>query len=126
MDIQITIDSESVIRKLDGALRRAEELRETMPAELTAWQEQDMGRSRPNTSVPDAQTAVTTIWPRARQMSTPRRRRRSQLLRQRRPRPVLGGNAARVLSRRPILRPELLVTLRERMAELLGNAFSWH
>ena len=125
MDIQITVDHERVVAKLDEALSRIEGLRESMPAELTAWQEQDMGRSRANTSVPDAKTAVTTIWPRVRQMSTPRRRRRSQLLRQRRPRPVLGGNAARVLSRRPILRPELLVTLRERMAELLGNAFSW-
>ena len=60
MDIQITVDHERVVAKLDEALSRIEGLRESMPAELTAWQEQDMGRSRANTSVPDAKTAVTT------------------------------------------------------------------
>jgi hypothetical protein len=126
MDIQIRVDHEQVVAKIEDALSRIESLRETMPAELTAWQEQDMGRSRANTSVPDAQTAVTTILPRARQMSTPRRRHRPQLLRQRRQRPAIGSSAARVLSRRSILRPELLIMLRERMTELLGKAFAWH
>jgi hypothetical protein len=126
VDIQITIDSEDVMRKLEGALRRAEELRETMPAELTAWQEQDMVRVRANTSAPDAQTAVTMISPRSRR-SVPlsRPRHRPRLLRPRR-QATAGSQAATVRSRRPILRPELFDRLRERMSELLGKTFaSW-
>jgi hypothetical protein len=113
LDIQITIDNESVIRMLEGALRRGEEMREAMPAELTAWQEQDMGRARANTSVPDAQTAVTMIWPRSRR-SVPlsRPRHRPMLLRPRRQ--AAGRGAVTVRPRRPILRVELFDRLRER------------
>ena len=126
MEIQITFDSASVKRTIDDALSGIEGLRETMPAELTDWQEQDMGRSRPNTSAPDAQTAETLIWPRARQIGAYGvRRPRPRLLRARR-QPQPGGSAATVHVRRPILRPELLTLLRERMRELLGKTFTWH
>jgi hypothetical protein len=125
VDIQITIDSEGVMRRLDEALRRAEDLRDTMPAELTDWQEQDMGRARANTSVPDAQTAVTMIWPRSRRSVPLRRPRHRPLLLRPRRQATPGSGAVTVRSRRPALRAELFDRLRERMSGLLGKTFSW-
>ena len=114
MDIKISIDAEALIDRLDEAIARAEGLSDAMPDEFSAWQEQDMGRRRPDTQTPDPQTAFTIILPRGRpRVIAPARRPGRPIVRARRP----GARA-------PILPPELFDSLRERMAELLGKTFA--
>ena len=116
MEIRIAFDAEAVFEALDDAVANAEAIRDALPAEMSAWQEQDMGRRRADTQVPDPDTAFTIIRPRG----EPRTRQRSlrprpqRIVRRRRP----GG------TRRPILRPVLYDRFRERMGDLLGRTFA--
>lgn len=114
MEIRIAVDAEALIDALDDAIARAEDMRDTLPAEFSAWQEQDMNRRRADTHAPDPDTVLTMITTRPRPPVIPRGRRPgAPIIRRRRPGPP-----------RPILRPELFDALRERMRALLGKTFA--
>lgn len=121
MEFKIEFDADAVMRKLEGALNRARDLETTMPSEFSTWQEADMGRRQAKTDTPDAMTAATTIRPRGRASLLPRRRR--YLLGRRPPQPILVRTTRRG-TRRPILRPELLEMLHDRMRTLLRETFA--
>jgi hypothetical protein len=93
-----------------------------IPAELTAWQREDMKRQRPSTETLNPTAARTVIYPRA----------RKHLLIKRAPRrvkPLLRGKTTRIKQpaghKRPILRPELFEILCVRMRELLHREVKW-
>jgi hypothetical protein len=97
-------------------------LQKTVPAELEAWQRDDMRRKYPNMTVETVNNetnATTYIWPTSRTPSA--RRRRFQRPKQHRP--ATAGPVVR--SNRPILRAELLTQLWDRMTKLLAEAVKW-
>jgi len=94
-----------------------------VPAELTAWQSEDMRRQFPQTETLNPTSAMTMIYPRSRKQGAWLKKKRAT------PRkPTLRGKAQRILpagSNRPILRPALFERLRERMSALLKRELSW-
>jgi chromatin segregation and condensation protein Rec8/ScpA/Scc1 (kleisin family) len=120
--LSISIDSSAVSRRLDDMTARIERFgRMDMPAELLAWQTEDMHRKYPNQEEPDDSSTQTHIWPTSRLVlqkrheqqemhSAPRRRRR---------RPVI------VRGHHPILRLVLVERLHERMKALLREKLTW-
>ena len=83
-----------------------------VPAELTAWQVDDMKRKHPNTEVLNATAARTRIWPRGRTQAQraagPQRRR-----------------VVRAAGKHPILRPVLYDKLVARMQALVRREVKW-
>jgi hypothetical protein len=120
---EIRIDGiEPLLAKFDKLEDQIVALQKTMPAELEAWQRDDMKRKYPNMTVEivsNETTATTYIWPTSRTPSG--RRRRFQGPKQHQIR-----NAGPVVrSKRPILRAELLAQLWERMVKLTAEALKW-
>ena len=109
-------------RSISDLEARLSELTEAVPAELTAWQLEDMHRRAPHTEV-DGNTAFTLIQPPPRSKRKPKPEPRSFYLRRGRapkPKPEEEPPKPRT-SKRPILRPELLNKLRARMQVLLAR-----
>jgi hypothetical protein len=115
--IKITVDDAALNIRLTEISQSLNDLDQTMPAELTAWQREDMNREYPNTTAPDRMTAFTLIWPRSRKRRLHRKpQRRRVYLRQ-------GRQPA---SQRSLLRPELFEKLCERMTALLHKTVFPH
>lgn len=125
MALLITIDTEQAEQRIIAMLAKLQVV--PVPAELTAWQVQDMKRRFPHTEVLSPTAAFTMIYPRS--------RRESSWLKTKRPprkiKPLLRGKAKRIgrpivqSSNRPILRPELFDRLRERMNEMMQREITW-
>jgi len=120
------VNADALLAKFNALQQRVAALPGTaVPAELTAWQTEDMNRKFPNTE-PDGSGAATDIWPRSRLE-----------LEGKRPRPASarytarGGIPARrtglgnVPAHRPILRDVLWDKLVERMMDLLRKTMTW-
>jgi hypothetical protein len=105
--IKIALDSAGAQDCLQRMADRIEELgRSDIPAELTAWEVEDMHRKYPNTETPDDHSAETEIWPTSRL--------------------ALARSHRRVIVRhRPILREELRERLRARMVALMEEKLRW-
>lgn len=122
MSFEITIDAlaaEERVQKMLDTLK-------TVPVakELTAWQTQDMRRRYPSTEEINPVTAMTVIYPRSRlDRRSPGARARAGA------KPVRRGRLTRVAKppagTRPILRPELLDKLGERMNAMLVREVKW-
>lgn len=104
--IEIKIDSAAAQRRVDAMVENVAALQDKVPAELEAWQREDMNRRYPNITRIDAMTSMTQIWPRSRLAPRPRQNLRRRI-------------AVRLGGQRPILRAELFERLRERMRALL-------
>jgi hypothetical protein len=85
-----------------------------VPAELTAWQTEDMNRKHPITEVINPTTAETRIWPRGRTTRQLRTRQR-----------IISRRVQRMPGKRPILRPELFNVLRARMNLMMTREIKW-
>jgi hypothetical protein len=111
--------SSALEEKLTAMLERMDNIGYEIVQELHDWQVEDMHRKYPNIS--QAGDAVSTkVWPRSR-TNTPRRRAIAKS----------GGKAKSSKGRtyirrqRPILRPMLIESLRERMHALAERTMSW-
>jgi hypothetical protein len=109
---------EKLASTIDGMIANIEKLgKQELGTELTNWQVEDMHRKYPNTDAAD-NTASTEIWPRSRASQRyvprqgPRQRRRVLITKPR-------MRQGRIISVRPILRPELYQKLVERFTALL-------
>jgi hypothetical protein len=121
----ITFDAAAAIARVDKMIATLASV--PVPAELTAWQSEDMKRRYPETEVLNATSARTRIYPRS--------RRDNSWLKQKRPprraKPMLRGKATRIgkpivpTSNRPILRPILFERLRERMNLMMQREIKW-
>ena len=108
-----------------------------IPVGLSAWQREDMHRQYPNQEHPDNKTALTRIWPRSRASTegrfhpkrppTGRPRGRPKGAKTKAHGEIVRRTRMRLIKgvKRPILRPELFVKLRERMAQLLQSKIQW-
>jgi hypothetical protein len=119
MSFQITIETQAA----EAQLQKMIDTLKVVPVakELTAWQAEDMRRRYPETEEINPVTAMTVIYPRSR---GPKR------MKPRVPgKPVLRrGKATRIAkpsSNRPILRPELVDKLQERMNAMLVREVKW-
>lgn len=101
-----------------------------IPAELTAWQVDDMRRQYPNIEQPDNKSAQTHIWPRSRTSSAHRvgtvaghvgrpKGVKTGEGQKKEPIPLVHGAA------HPILRPVLKEQLRTRMNAAMTNKITW-
>jgi hypothetical protein len=123
--LEIEINNAEELSKTLGSMIEQIKLlgSEGLPNELTAWQVEDMRRRYPHTETPDDKTATTEIYPRSRLSDDRRRQRRQPRVRiLAKPR---GAGRQSAHSNRPILRPELLTKLVERMDALMQTALKW-
>jgi hypothetical protein len=121
--IEVEMNVEQLNKKFDALIDRIKDLPRTVPVELTAWQNDDMRRARPNTDAAGDQ-ASTMIWPRSRLELEGKRPPRARYLRRNAGR-RRGPPQPRGRSSRPILRPELFEKLCERMMALLKRTMKW-
>jgi hypothetical protein len=121
--LEIRIDGiEPLLAKFATLEHQIDGLQRTMPAELEAWQRDDMHRKYPNMQVEAVShetKATTYIWPTSRTPSA--RRRRFQGPKQHQ----IAKAGPVVRSTRPILRAELLALLWDRMVKLTAEAMKW-
>jgi hypothetical protein len=111
MSIMVEVDVSRIQARLDKMINRVAEFGSTgMPAELMAWQVEDIHRKFPHVDTPDAVTAVMHIDTHVHQLVTVSSSR---------------GGRKRAVYRRPVLRPELIDRLCERMAERMSGDLSW-
>lgn len=111
MSIVVEVDTSRIEARLDKMISRVAEFGSTgMPAELLAWQVEDIHRSHPHVDTPDAVTAEMHIETHVHQLVTVRSSR---------------GSSRRAVQHRPVLRPELITKLRERMADRMSRDLSW-
>lgn len=117
---------EPFVKKLDEMQKSLDDLQQSVPAELTAWQAEDLHRKRPFTKTRKRRRSLrasTVVRPRSKKSQIYRATRRAAI-----------RAAARAMHRRsglhrlkrntPILRPALFAMLHERMSALLA-AINW-
>lgn len=118
MGFEIVISKGTVTETIEKMEATIQDMAPAVQTEFVAWQTDDMNRKRPSFTYSGSGNffiVETIIYPRARQMMmTPAQRAKAR-------RKV----TFRAVGRRPILRPELLVMLRERMKYMLA-LISWH
>jgi hypothetical protein len=109
--IKIDVDVSRVEARLDKMVNQVREFGTTgMPAELMSWQVEDIHRRYPHVDTPDAVTAEMHMETHTHQLVTVRSSR---------------GGSRRAIRHRPVLRPELLVKLCERMVDRMSRYLSW-
>jgi hypothetical protein len=136
--LTISFEAGSLMAKLERMEMRVEQFGSfEIPVGLSAWQREDMHRQYPNQEHPDNKTAMTRIWPRSRASTegrfhpkrppTGRPRGRPKGVKTGQGRVIVRRTRMRLIkgAKRPILRPELFVKLRERMAQLLQSKIQW-
>jgi hypothetical protein len=115
MIFEVSFDAARVLSRLDDAIASAEGMRDALPAEFSAWQEEDVNRRQADTNVPDPSRVYTVFHARPPKRPAPIRRQKPPRVVRRRP---------RVATPAPILRPELQAMLQERMRALLKRTFA--
>jgi hypothetical protein len=117
------LDVSGLVAKLDGMVKQIKELPDHMGDTMTAWQTDDMHRRYPNTTVQE-NVVETDVWPTSRlaERTTQRAKRFVRAHKtQSRPTTVrLKG-----VSHRPVLRPELLEKLKQRVEVDFDKNISW-
>jgi hypothetical protein len=133
MPLEFTFETDPVEKTIDAMSDCLKKFPDSMDTELYNWQAEDMKRRQPVTQRPDAQTTMTTIWPRGRVFQTGQHHR----LPTGRPvgRPVGSRTVFRnrvkitsqqkALSARPILRQDLEDKLIDRMVNLMSTTLVW-
>jgi hypothetical protein len=115
---------EALAQKLQVYYAHVEKIKREWPEEVTKWQLEDMHRRYPNTTTSEANdtvTAETDVWPRSRLEVSPSGHAPQKGPRQAKPR--IGRGI--IHSNRPVLRPELLQKLKDRMMALGREAIKW-
>jgi len=112
MSFEILIETWAIEERVEKMASKLQVV--PVPAELTAWQTDDMNRKNPITEVINPTAAETRIWPRGRTT-------RQLSARQR----IVSRRVTRMPGKRPILRPELFNMLRERMKQMMSREIQW-
>lgn len=144
--LSYSADVSAPLARFERVQTRIDEFGTTdIPAELTAWQREDMHRQYPNTETDSAaptqgrgggtKSAQTRIWPRSRASSLLRPHHKRSIGRPLgRPKGVKTGQGQKRTksakpfvtgSHRPILRPELKTKLYQRMTALMQTKITW-
>lgn len=127
--LKIDFDQSALLKKIDDWSDRFSNTATDMENELMSWQLDDMNRNMPNVERESQQTVATKIFARGRRAIRrfglrPRGRPRGSRARavvirpEREARPI-------TMTSRPILRPELMDILTDRMRILIQSAMKW-
>jgi hypothetical protein len=120
-DFTIT-GADRIVQRIESMQQKIEALgNKGVPDEFVLWQRQDMKRRFPKIEPEGAMAYFTMVYPRSRRPKT-QRKKTTTLIRSSTPRRQ--PRRVRSSSNRPILRPELLDRLRERM-RLLLHRVTW-
>lgn len=119
--LEIKLDTSAVDHSIAGMMERIKAFASTdMPAEMMAWQVEDMHRKYPKQEMPDEWSVQTHIWPRSQL-----KRVRKPMAKDKRIRARGLPRLVRVPGHRPILRPGLFERLHDRMTTLMQAKLKW-
>ncbi|MBT1509413.1 hypothetical protein KIP88_02765 [Bradyrhizobium sp. SRL28] len=118
MPFEVKVESEKLLQQFEDMQKRVSELDQKLPDVFLDWQREDMNRKFPKIDEQAGLSVTTLVYPRSRKprINAPgggKGGRRKQARRR-----VSGG-------RRPILRPELVEQLFDRMKEMCREAIEW-
>jgi hypothetical protein len=125
MSFEILIESWEAEERVEKMLNKLQVV--PVPAELTAWQTEDMHRKIPNTETINPTAALTMIYPRSRTQLVAKKGAPIRRSTWNKPRVVQRYRTGGIqhVSTRPILRPELFQKLCERMSRMLSRELKW-
>ena len=108
--IEYQLDLSPLMDRLNGIVQKMQTFgSQSMPQEMTDWQQQDLNRKQPRTYTPSPVEAWTDIWSRVAM-------------------PITGvgkGRRRMVSIRRPILRPQLMDSFHQREITRLDKEVDW-
>jgi hypothetical protein len=114
---EVTVESEKLLQQFDDMQKRVTDLEQELSRVFLDWQREDMNRKFPKINEQNGLSVTTYVYPRSRLKRTKRGsgtpRKRARIA------------AGRPGAKRPILRPELVEQLFERMTEMCREAIEW-
>jgi hypothetical protein len=116
---EVKVESEQLLQQFGDMQKRVTDLEQELPRVFLEWQREDMNRKYPKVDQQSGLSVTTYVYPRSRL----KRRRKSGGGKETRKRARIA--AGRPGAQRPILRPELVEQLFERMTEMCREAIEW-
>jgi hypothetical protein len=114
---EVKVESEKLLQQFEDMQKRVTELDQKLPEVFLDWQREDMNRKYPKVDEHSGLSVTTLVYPRSRRPRTSK--------------PSKGKSTTRKQARRvtgttrPILRPELVEQLFDRMKEMCREALEW-
>ena len=116
MPFEVKVESEKLLQQFDDMQKRVAGLEQELPDVFLAWQREDMNRKFPKIDEQSGLSVTTLVYPRSRKKRISRSKGKSTT---RKPARRVSGPT------RPILRPELVEQLFERMVTMCREAIEW-
>jgi hypothetical protein len=117
MAFEVKVESEKLLQQFEDMQKRVTDLDQQLPNVFLDWQREDMNRKYPKVDEQSGLSVTTLVYPRSRRkrVSNPNTGKPKE---RKAPRRVIG-------TKRPILRPELVEQLFDRMKEMCMEAIEW-
>jgi hypothetical protein len=115
---EVKVESEKLLKQFDDMQKRVTELNEKLPDVFLDWQREDMHRKFPKIDEQSGLSVTTLVYPRSRKPRIKASGGGKSGKRKQARRRVTGTT-------RPILRPELVEQLFDRMKEMCREAIEW-
>lgn len=117
MPFEVTVESEKLLQQFEDMQKRVSELDQMLPDVFLEWQREDMNRKFPKVDEKSGLSVTTYVYPRSR---------RKRVRKSSGGKSTVRKQARRVTgTARPILRPELVEQLFERMKKMCEEAIEW-
>jgi hypothetical protein len=116
MPFEVKVESEALLQQFEDMQKRVTGLEQELPDVFLDWQREDMNRKFPKIDEQSGLSVTTLVYPRSRKTRVSRSKGKSTT---RKPARRVSG------STRPILRPELVEQLFERMVTMCREAIEW-
>ena len=121
MPFEIKVDADACLKQFDQVIKNVADLQTETTTTFIAWQTEDMHRKFPKVDG-EGLSVSTEIFPRS-QLKRPKSLTPRKSIRRRAV--IAAGRAAPGGTKRPVLRPELFDKLKDRMVEMVKEAFTW-
>jgi len=116
MAFEVKVDSEKLLSQFEDMQKRVSELDQKLPQVFLDWQRDDMHRQFPKVDEHTGLSVTTLVYPRSRR-SRPYQPGKKGVKR--------NAPRRRIGTKRPILRPELVEQLFDRMKQMCREAIEW-
>lgn len=123
MPLTIKVDADACLKQFDTVIKNVADLAQETTTTFVAWQSEDMHRKFPKVEG-DGLSVSTTIYPRS-QLARPSKDKGRHRARSVRQRSIVAASRPSQGNPKPILRPELYEKLKDRMVEMVKEAFTW-
>jgi hypothetical protein len=122
LSFEIKVEADATLKQFDAVTKNVADLAQETTTTFIAWQTEDMHRKFPKVDG-DGLSVSTAIYPRSQlQRSGKDKRSRAKSIRQR---SIVAASRTSPGNPKPILRPELFDKLKDRMVEMVKEAFTW-